>query len=106
MGVPHIPQVLGPTGSLWSAVPGSVLQHTKHWPAEQATRPVLPAVPPRLLRLTFWVEQREMALVTIPNPKEGWRKAGLGYGRERFGCWRVRSASGMLKLFSPPPGCL
>lgn len=37
VGAPQVPKVLRATGGLWSAVPCSVLEHTKHWPAEQGT---------------------------------------------------------------------
>lgn len=74
VGVPHIPKVLGPAGRLWSAVPCSMVQHTNHWPAEQATRPVLTVMPPQLLRLTFWVDQMDLALCDYSQSKGGVEK--------------------------------
>lgn len=82
VGVPRIPKVPRPTGSLWSAVPCSVLHHTKHWPAEQATRPVLTVMPPQLLRLTFWVDQMHLSLCDYSKSKgrveKGWVRVQEG----------------------------
>lgn len=55
-------------------MPASVPQHTKHWPPEQATRPVFTAMSRRLLRLTFWVDQMDLALCDYSQRKGGAEK--------------------------------
>lgn len=47
---------------------------TNHWPAEQATRPVLTVMPPWLLRLTFWIDQMDLALCDYSQSKGGMEK--------------------------------
>lgn len=98
-GVPvGVPKVTGPRGACGVPCLCAI--------AEQATRPVLTEMPPQLLRLTFWVDQMDLSLCDYSQSKGRMEKGWGRVQRERFGCWRVRSASGMLRLCSTPPGCL